>query len=102
MSDENSIEETDGDELEAMFARAALEEEQQTAQPPQEEMHDPLSSVMAESTEEEPEVALETLEEGPEEEAEVDFIGGAMDGETADLEIPDEMDEEDSDEQIQQ
>jgi len=52
MSDENNPDEANGDELEAMFARAALEEQsEQQPEPttaPQDEMHDPLSSVMDE------------------------------------------------------
>ncbi len=98
MSDENSIEEANGDELEAMFARAAMEEEgsQTEAATPDEpeQMHDPLSGVVNEEVpEEEPdEVSLDELEE--DEEPEVDFIGG----ENAEIEIPEEMEEEDGDE----
>ncbi len=64
MSEENNTNEPDGDELEAMFARAAMEEGGSEVAPTA-EMHDPLSEVMENGTEED----------------EVDYIGGESDGE---------------------
>jgi len=75
MSDENNVNEANGDELEAMFAQAALEEDDETtdtteAPSSDTEMHDPLSEMMSD------EIAEEESEDS--DEPEIDFISEAI------------------------